>query len=462
MDQKIIIVLDCGATNVRSVAVSESGEIIAQRSYPNKTHNDPFHNNGIIWDVDEIWDKLKKATREIIALIPKKNIIGITITSFGVDGAPFDKNGKQLYPVISWACQRTNSILEDLYSKVSLQELYEKSGVNHFHFNTIYKMFWLKKHKEKLMDQMHHWLFMPTILAKKLGAANYTDNSMLGTSMLADLKTRKVSKEIISKIGLEETHFPNIVEAGEIIGFVNLKSQEETDLPLGIPIIAAGHDTQFALFGSGAKINEAVLSSGTWEILMMRTKAFKTNKKALDNKITIEFDAQNGVLNPGIQWLGSGVLEWIKNSFYNHEKDQGNIYDIMISEAKKSEIKNIKFSPQFIDHHGSIEGLNMNTTRGEIYRAALVALAEKTKISLDILEELSAHKVEKLIIVGGGAKNMLWNDLRKEKLGIEIITNPQSESTVLGAAMFAFTSCGLYPSADHARESFFTESSKSN
>jgi len=49
MSQKIIIVLDCGATNVRSVAVNEKGEILAKKSYPNNTHSDPYYKNGIIW-----------------------------------------------------------------------------------------------------------------------------------------------------------------------------------------------------------------------------------------------------------------------------------------------------------------------------------------------------------------------------------------------------------------------------
>lgn len=459
MEQKIMIVLDCGATNVRSIAISKTGEILAQKSYANNTQN---NSDGIIWDVDEIWEKLRKATNTIIAQIPAKNIVGITITSFGVDGAPFDKNGKQLYPVISWACQRTNSILEELESIISFEELYEKSGVNHFHFNTIYKLFWLQKYQEELMSQMDHWLFMPSILAKKLGASNFTDISMLGTAMLADIKERKASKEIISKIGLMEDVFQNIVEAGECVGKVNQEAHDQTGLPLGIPIISAGHDTQFALFGSGAKVNEAVLSSGTWEILMLRTKEFQNNKLALENKVTIEFDAQNGVLNPGIQWLGSGVLEWIKNSFYYHEKERKDIYDIMISEAREVTNSNIKFLPNFIDHLGAIQGLNMDTSRAEIYKAALEALAEKTKASLNILEELSGLKIEKLIIVGGGAKNALWNKLREEKLGIEIQINSQTESTVLGAAMFAFAACDVFMSPDIARDTFFNQISKTN
>ncbi|MEA7609699.1 hypothetical protein ONJ23_26030, partial [Salmonella enterica subsp. enterica serovar Virginia] len=49
-----------------------------------------------------------------------------------------------------------------------------------------------------------------------------------------------------------------------------LPDATDIGLPAGVPVISAGHDTQFALFGAGAQQGEPVLSSGTWEILMVR------------------------------------------------------------------------------------------------------------------------------------------------------------------------------------------------
>ena len=53
----IILVFDCGATNVRVIAINPQGNIIASRSFPNQTHEDPDYKGGIIWDLDEIWEK---------------------------------------------------------------------------------------------------------------------------------------------------------------------------------------------------------------------------------------------------------------------------------------------------------------------------------------------------------------------------------------------------------------------
>ena len=290
MKNKVIIVLDCGATNVRAVAINEKGEIIAQKSYPNNTQSDPEFNGGLIWDVDEIWSKLVKATRLVVSLINKDDIVGITVTSFGVDGAPMKKSGEMLYPVISWACQRTAPIMENIEKYISLEKLYQISGVNTFSFNTINKIIWFKENKPEILDRMHHFVFMPSLLINKLTGEFVTDTTMAGTSMLTDISKRDFSDDIFSAIGVENK-FPPLVEPGEMVGKLNQKASTEIGIPSGIPVIATGHDTQFAILGSGAKENEPVLSSGTWEILMARTANIRTNKGLLNQGVTNEFSS---------------------------------------------------------------------------------------------------------------------------------------------------------------------------
>lgn len=44
---------------------------------------------------------------------------------------------------------------------------------------------------------------------------------------------------------------------------------------------------------------------------------------------TAEFDAEPGLLNPGLQWLGSGIIEWVKSACF-----RGETYDVMDAEAE--------------------------------------------------------------------------------------------------------------------------------
>ena len=110
----IVIVFDCGATNVRVIAINSKGKILASESSPNNTRLDPFYPAYRIWDVKEIWDKMCLASQKIISQINVNRIAGVTVTAFGVDGTLFDKSGKMLYPVISWQCERTNTIMANI------------------------------------------------------------------------------------------------------------------------------------------------------------------------------------------------------------------------------------------------------------------------------------------------------------------------------------------------------------
>jgi len=44
-----VIVFDCGATNVRVIAINSRGDILASESLPNNTGPDPFFPSYRIW-----------------------------------------------------------------------------------------------------------------------------------------------------------------------------------------------------------------------------------------------------------------------------------------------------------------------------------------------------------------------------------------------------------------------------
>jgi L-fuculokinase len=378
----IVIVFDCGATNVRVTAIDSKGEILASESYPNNTRPDPFYPAYRIWDVNEIWDKICHASQKVISQINISRIAGVTVTTFGVDGTLFDRSGKMLYPVISWQCERTNQVMADIGKYLPVIDLYGECGVLPFTFNTINKLIWLVEQKPELVENSHMFLFMPSIFSFFLTGEMVNDTTMAGTSMLTNLSKRGFSENIINKINfpLEKIGVP--VEAGTITGKINRKASIETFIPEGIPVVATGHDTQFAIFGSGAEKNQPVLSSGTWEILMVRAEGFRSGKEQLEMGITTELDSRPGLYNIGNQWIASGILEWTRRNLFSDIKDD--VFEFMISGAEKvpSGCNGVKIIPKFYEElkgkpGGQILGLTMESTREEIYRAMLEALSER-------------------------------------------------------------------------------------
>jgi L-fuculokinase len=451
----IAIVFDCGATNVRVIAINSKGEILASQSFPNNTQPDPYYPSGRIWDVNEIWDKLCQACRKVMQQIDKKMIAGVTVTTFGVDGTLFDRTGNMLYPVISWQCERTNEIMAGIDKYILLNNLYAEAGPLPFNFNTINKLIWLAENRPDLVEKSEIFLFMPSIFSFFLTGEKVNDITMAGTSMVTSLSSRGYSENIINRIGFPIGKMGTPVEPGTITGEVNNRASVETGLPMYTSVVATGHDTQFAVFGSGAKVNEPVLSSGTWEILMARSASYKSGKEQLEMGITTELDARPGLYNIGNQWIASGMLEWAKKVLYADAKE--NVYEIMIkgASAVPSGSNGVSIVPKFYEElngkpGGQILGLTMDTTRDEIYRAMLEALAKRLKEGKDALEVAGGFKTDSILCVGGGSKNRLWNQLRANYTGIPIKVINMKETTVLGASLFVQAACGNASSPEDA------------
>jgi L-fuculokinase len=452
----IAIVIDCGATNVRVVAIDGRGDILASESHPNNTGPDPFYQGGKIWDVHEIWNKICMASRKVMVKIDKKRIAGLTITTFGVDGALFDNKGDMLYPVISWQCERTNPVMAGIDKYIPLQKLYEEAGPLPFNFNTINKLIWLMENRPELIDRAEIFLFIPSILSFFLTGEMVNDMTMAGTSMVTSLSTRSWSAGILDSIGFPSDKLGVPVEPGTITGKVNSKASSASGLPEGTPVIATGHDTQFAIFGSGAEINQPVLSSGTWEILMVRSSGYRSGKEQLDMGITTEFDVKKGLFNIGNQWIASGMLEWARKVLYADVKE--NVYDFMVKGASSVQAgsRGITIIPKFYEElkgkgGGQIIGLTMDSTRDEIYRAMLEALSLRLKEGKDALEKAGGFKTDSILCVGGGSKNRLWNQLRAYYSGVPVKITDRTETTVLGASLFVQYACGNAKSPEEAR-----------
>jgi len=454
---KISIVFDCGATNVKVHAIDEKGEILCSRSYPNNTRPDPYYPEYRIWDVDEIWDKFCMASREVTAGLEKDNIIGVSVTTFGVDGTLFSKEGKMLYPMISWQCERTTPVMQEIGKYIPVEELYHESALFPFNFNTINKIIWLKENRPELIEKAHIWLFAPSIFIWMLSGEMKNDITMAGTSMLTSVSKRVLSPLIMKSINIDPGLFGSLAEAGEIIGHVNTGAAELTGLPEGIPVVASGHDTQFAVFGSGTGVNQPVLSSGTWEILMVRSRRYRSGKEQLDNSISTELDPIPGLYNIGNQWIASGILEWAGRNMF---PECGNeLHEKMIALAGEVPpgSNGVRVVPRFYEETGGsgggqITGLRMESTREEIYRAMLESLSLRLREGMIVLENAGGFITDKILCVGGGSKNNLWNQIRADITGVPVTVIDKKETTVLGAAMFLMYAAGLAASPDEARE----------
>ncbi|ENM5728593.1 L-fuculokinase [Vibrio mimicus] len=454
----VVMVLDCGATNLRAIAIDSKGAIVSSHFLKNTTKCDEQNRDFHVWDFEEIWQKLVECGQHVIRQIGAGNVKALTVTTFGVDGAPFDKNGQQLYPIISWKCPRTVPVMAQVEEEIDRLELFRDNGIGNYSFNTLYKLRWLKEHEPNVYSKMDKFVFISSMITHRLTGVLTTDYTMAGTSMLTSLDTGRWHERVLNYLALSETIFPPIVMAGELVGRLTKDVAQLFGLPASTPVISAGHDTQLALVGSGAEENQAILSSGTWEILMARSQRPTLNQQALENGVTVELDSVRGLYNPAVQWLSSAVVEWVAKQFFTVEQTADELYTVMIREAEevRQGAEGVVFTPCFTVGpngvgQGSIEGLSIHTSRGQIVRALFEGLSHQLCQHFIYLNQLCQLNDGPVVVVGGGTKNALWNQLRANALQRPLHIVEQAEATVTGAAMFAFFGAGYYSSIQDAQ-----------
>ena len=449
----LAMVFDCGATNVRAVAVDAAGEILAAASLPNAPVAQD--GEGLIWDMDEIWGKLSACSSEVCAQISPGDLRAVTVTTFGADGAPVNAAGQQTYPVISWADNtRTADLARRMGEDPGGWPLFERTGYQIITFDTLLRLLWLRENAPSALAEADSFLMTPGLLSLRLSGERSIDPTIAGTSMAVDMAHRDWAPELLALAGLDPSFFPRWVEPGGVIGAVLSAAAADTGLPAGLPVVAAGHDTQFAPFGAGASEGEAILSSGTWEIAMLRSPEYRATREGYEQGLIIEADALPGFWNPQLLMMGSGVLEWVRGNFFPGATGEEG-YETMIAAAREVPpgSDGVALLPSFVadsgptrkyNVSGALVGLGLQSGSAHIYRAALEGLCYQLRWALEILDECAGFEAQAIRVVGGGSRNKLWNQLRADITGLPVTVIAQKEATVLGASRFALVGAGVF------------------
>jgi len=106
--------------------------------------------------------------------------------------------------------------------------------------------------------------------------------------------------------------------------------------------------------------------------------------------------------------------------------------------------------PDFLHGNmGSISGLSLNHSRGDILRAMLEGVSFYI---LDCFEKLhkAFDKIDILVVTGGGSVSEKWLQITADVLNKIIVRNRITEASSLGAAMLAGTGSNIFHSCSHA------------
>lgn len=428
--------IDLGATSGRIIIVpDDGGDMEEVRRFPNTI----IEKEGrYFWDIDFLVNEIKTGLRELSQRTDIQ-ILSIGVDTWGVDMVFLDNEGKPLVPPRAYRDPYTNGMIERFGERMPLKEIYERTGIQFLAFNTLFQLFACKEESYEPFLHAAHYLFIPDYISYVLSGRMVCEYTILSTSQFLNPYTKQIDRKLIEAAGARMECFPEIVMPGEVLGKVKT---EIADFGYDVPVVAvAGHDTASAVAAVPAEEGEgyAYLSSGTWSLMGIVSDKPIISERSFELNFTNE-----GGLNGTTRVLKNCTGMWILEQCRKEWKAQGKDYsyeDIMqlFEEADEATVfnsdddmfANPKSMLSAIAEYCEAHSLKVPLTDAGMVKSIFCSLANRYKEVFGFLQELAPFKIERLYVIGGGARNQLLNKLTEEAIGIPVIAGP-TEATAMG------------------------------
>ena len=466
--------VDVGSTNLKAIIYDLQGNAVAKASGPTQRFN-PYPENPewAVWKPEQIWTGIADAIKQVTSQVDNStDIKALAVTGMGMDGVPIDKNGKWLYPFISWHCPRTVPQQTWWIENIGQDKQFSICGNQIWTFNTALRLMWMRENEPQILEKTEKWLLIEDFINFMLCGQCATDYSMASTTLLFDQSKRQWSDELIELAGIDKDLLCEPKPGGTVIGQVHKKATQATGLKEGTPVVLGGHDYSCGCLPTGAFKPGVVLDvTGTWEMVVT----------ALDEPILTPRAAKMGVLVDSHvardKWavMGAAVaaemLEWFKKEFCCEEEQKvkeqdGLVWDYLMSAAEKSPAgaNGIMFLPHMsgshcpiLDHNsaGAFVGLRNIAKKADMTRAIIEGLNYQFLQIVNAFEAGLGINPQRIVTIGGATKNKFWMQNKADVVGKPIQAPDLDEAVPLGAAILAGIGVGIYKNEQDAYDQVY-------
>ncbi len=445
------LAFDCGATSYRTVLGTFSdGKFSMEET--SRFENQIIEEDGkYYWDIHSIYSNFIKALSDLGRKGIKLDSIGID--TWGVDCGYIGPDGTLLGLPRAYRDPYTKGAPQEVFKTLSKEDLYGVTGIQIMDFNTIFQLYRQSKEAYSPYLFASKALFMPDLLAYMLTGKMVCDYSDASTSALVSQKERRFATPLFEKLGLRTGLFPEISEAGTLVGTLRREITEETGLGPVKVVAVAGHDTASAVAAVPAEgSNFAYLSSGTWSLMGIETQEPIMTKESMEANFTNE-----GGIEGTTRFLKNITGMWLLEQCRKSWAAQGRKYTYAEIEAMARSAKTFPSrinpdDPRFaspVDMDSEIrkalaeKGERLPQNDGEMVSCIYHSLAQRYSEVVKILQVFAPFRIETLHIIGGGSANATMNQLAADTTGLRVIAGPK-EATAIGNIMVQAKAAGLY------------------
>ena len=390
------------------------------------------------WDFPAIYksvvDGLAKIASQGVA------IEAIGIDTWGVDFVCFGKDGGVLRLPYCYRDPHTVGAPEEFFKRMSRKTLYDKTGIQIMNFNSVFQLDTLRRNNCSALETADKILFIPDALAYLLTGEAVTEYTIASTAQMIDPRTKQWDEDILSLLDLTADNFGRMVMPGEQIGVLTEQVQRMTGLG-AVPVVAvASHDTGSAVAAVPMEDEKsAYISSGTWSLMGIESQEPIISERSFELNFTNEGGIE-GTIRVLKNICGMWLLERCRTEWAEMS------YGELIAAAEKEEPFRSLINPDApcfanpasmttaITDYCHATGQPALENIGQYVRCIFESLALRYRQVVEMLRELSPVAIERLYVIGGGARNELLNQYTANAIGIPVETG-SSESTAIGNVM---------------------------
>lgn len=420
-----------------------------------------FENGMVKKDGEMCWET-DRLFKEIVAGLKKckeagKIPVSMGIDTWGVDFVLLDKDDKMLGNAVGYRDKRNIGMDEKVYEKISLDELYARTGIQKAIFNTVYQLMAVKQKYPQYMEQAETLLFIPDYLHFLLTGQKANEYTEATTGQLVSPVTKDWDYELMDTLGYKKEMFQKLVMPGTSLGGLRKELVDEIGFDLEV-VVPATHDTGSAVLAVPANDDDFIyISSGTWSLMGVERMEADCSKKSCELNFTNE-----GGYGYRFRYLKNIMGLWMIQSVRHEFGDKYGFAEICAEAEKNKDFPSrVNANDEcFLAPESMTEevkdycrrtGQQVPETIGEIATVIYASLADCYAKTAAEIEEIAGRTFSRIHIVGGGSNAGYLNELTAKATKKEIHAGP-TEATAIGNLTAQMLKAKEFASVEEARD----------
>lgn len=453
-----VLGLDLGTSSLKGLLMNKQGEVVAESA-----SDYPILIPEIGYSEQNPFDWLEAAKEVIEDLIDKKpdmkeRLEGISFSGQMHSLVLLGDDNEVLRSSILWNDVRTTKECERIMNEFGdeLEDITKNIALEGF---TLPKILWVQKHEPDIWTKTAHLMLPKDYLGFWLTNEYHMDFSDAAGTLLLDARKRAWSKEILTKFNISEKILPTLIASTGQIGVMKEELCQRFGFINEVKIFAGGADNACAAIGAGILKNGVGMSSiGTSGVFL----AFEDEEiKDYDGKLHFFSHAlPNANYSMGVTLAAGNSLNWFKEAFAKELSFQELLLEVDTVSVGSDDLL---FAPYIVGERtpysdakirGSFIGIDARHELKHFARAVLEGITFSLKDSQIIMETVANKRFEKIVSVGGGAKNKEWVQMQADIFNAPIVCLSVEQGPGLGAAMLAAVGCGWFKDLNACAQKF--------